>query len=157
MQLCDVMSMIFQTLSIDVPMSPGNPPPMSNMFMLWPNFLPRSNNLRAFIIPIACALSSPHPDPTWKLTPTTWNIQVFFIYIAIFIRKNNLTFKLYFLANRNNLGATISGQQPYLSPNGHFAISASFLIRIINLKLTNRLFYMDLYEEYIINTFLAFG
>lgn len=60
---------IFTSL-IDVPDSPGYPPPKSKRFILYPNRWPRENKLAAWAMALENTSGSPQPEPTWKETPT---------------------------------------------------------------------------------------
>lgn len=104
------------TLSSDVFLFPGNPPPMFNKYIFMkPNCWARRNITAEAAIALRKAAGSLQPEPTWKLTPTTDKPKS--------------------RANDNNAGASVWGSQPNLMPSGHCVSIASQRIRMTKLKI----------------------
>lgn len=103
------------TLSNEVFLFPGNPPPIfSKYIFIKPNCCASRKIAAEAAIALRKAAGSLHPEPTWKLTPTTDNPKS---------RANDI-----------NAGASVKGSQPYLIPSGHWVSVASQRIRITKLK-----------------------
>lgn len=108
------------TSSNEVFLFPGNPPPMFNKYIFM-----KPNSRASLKIPAEAAIAlwkavgSLHPEPTWKLTPTTDKPKSW--------------------ANANNDGAWVRGSHPNLIPSGHCASVASQRIRITKLKKRNKI------------------
>lgn len=95
-------------------LSPGKPPPISRSVILKPSPVPKSKRSLAREIALRKAAGSRHPEPTWKLTPTTFNPRS--------------------RARVNRLGPSVTGSHPYLIPSWEQEDEASQRIRSTKLK-----------------------